>query len=279
MSRYEWNSTRDKIICQALRYIGVLAEAGNMPQQAQIDEAAEVLNAMVKSWQTKGVFLWTPEWINRAIPVSNVVEGSDGLVYTCVRSHTSTLDDKPVSGRNWSSVWKPMGAEYGSVWDSGTRYVSSADFSLPPGTVGINKAFVRKAGMVDLPIQLVSREVYLDIINKGITSSPRIAFLDTRTDNPQMFLWPIPVDTEEVIHVNRVRMLEDMATGEDTPDFPVKWIRALTYGLAADLADMYQVPTDTKQTMYQKAEQLFLEAKGSDMEPSDATFAWGAYAV
>lgn len=52
-----WTLNRDQIITAALRNIGAIA-TGETPSPAEINEASEALNMMIKVWQTEGAKLW-----------------------------------------------------------------------------------------------------------------------------------------------------------------------------------------------------------------------------
>lgn len=52
-----YNITRDQLIAGALRLIGGISQGGT-PTSAQVTEAAEALNLMVKAWEADGMPLW-----------------------------------------------------------------------------------------------------------------------------------------------------------------------------------------------------------------------------
>lgn len=54
----DFSQNRTEIIEAALRKIGALS-LGQSVTSAQMDTAVKALNMLVKSWQTKGLFLWT----------------------------------------------------------------------------------------------------------------------------------------------------------------------------------------------------------------------------
>ena len=51
------------------------------------------------------------------------VVGSDGNDYYCIKSHTATTDDKPITGANYPLYWKATGGTgVGAVWAADTEY-------------------------------------------------------------------------------------------------------------------------------------------------------------
>lgn len=275
---FDWTLSRDGIIKAALQKLGVIQSGdGNDPTATQITDAATALNLMVKSWQNKGVFLWTVEWVTKTFSASDEVTGTDSSVYTCIRSHTSAASNKPVTGANWSTVWRLRGST-GGVWTTATSYSSVGDFAVEGDTIGIEQAFIRSNNYSDTPLEIVRREKFHEITDKANTGEPSVLFFDNRL-TPQIFLWPIPNDTTDVLHVLRVRMLENFDAAANNADFPVRWLRALIYGLAADLADDYKRPIDEFDRLFAKAEKLFEEAKGADKTISDSDFISPAYST
>ena len=275
---FDWQLSRDQIITAALQKLGVVQSGdGNAPTANQITDAATALNLMVKSWQNKGVFLWTVEWVTKTLSASSQVTGTDGSVYTCIRSHTSAASNKPVTGANWATCWRLRGST-GGAWTTATSYSSVGDFAVEADTIGIEQAFLRNNYYADTPIQIISRPRFMEITDKSAEGQPSYLFYDGRL-SPQIFLWPIPNDTTDVLHVLRVRMLEDFDAAANNADFPVRWLRALVYGLAADLADDYKRPIDEFDRLFAKAEKLFDEAKGNDKMTSDSDFISPAFST
>lgn len=58
MTDYDFALSRTKILERAFRIVGVIAVGDSMTADQQV-QAAEVLNALIKSWQLENVFLWT----------------------------------------------------------------------------------------------------------------------------------------------------------------------------------------------------------------------------
>ena len=52
-----FNPTRDDIIKASLRICGAI-DAEETPTGAEISDASQALNIMIKSWQSRGIGLW-----------------------------------------------------------------------------------------------------------------------------------------------------------------------------------------------------------------------------
>jgi len=55
------------------------------------------------------------------------VTGTDALIYTCIRDHTSTAADRPITGSNWRFYWTQAGGT-GGGWVVTTAYDSHIPF-------------------------------------------------------------------------------------------------------------------------------------------------------
>lgn len=53
----------------------------------------------------------------------DVVTGTDSNIYVCIKNHTATTDDKPITGANYATKWELDSlAASGGTWASGTDY-------------------------------------------------------------------------------------------------------------------------------------------------------------
>jgi len=70
------------------------------------------------------------------------VVGTDGNDYYCIKSHTATADDTPITGENYPLYWKATGGTgEGAVWVLGTAYTEYyylyVDYSYLPTALSI----------------------------------------------------------------------------------------------------------------------------------------------
>jgi len=58
------------------------------------------------------------DWIS-----GDVVQGTDSNYYVCIKDHTATTDDKPITGANYATYWlQDSAVSSGSTWTSGQAY-------------------------------------------------------------------------------------------------------------------------------------------------------------
>ena len=54
---------------------------------------------------------------------TNLVLGTDGLNYTCVKDHAAEAENRPITGASWATYWAQQGTG-GGTWGAGTGYSS-----------------------------------------------------------------------------------------------------------------------------------------------------------
>lgn len=118
--------------------------------------------------------------------------------------------------------------------------LNGVDYPLSASTIDILSAVVRNAdgvgtsSQVDLTIDRVSREYYLNIPNKLTEGRPVQYFLD-RQISPVLYVWPKPNTTYYLVVDKLVRM-DDAAAGVNTLQVPFRFYPCLAAGLAYYIA-------------------------------------------
>lgn len=135
--------------------------------------------------------------------------------------------------------------------------------ALDAEIIGLDKAWVVESGE-DLPLEVISWSRYLDIYDKETNSGRPFAIAFKPTPSPSVYLWPSP-DAVYSIKALCIYPLQDFDLAAGTGDTPVRFQRALKYGLAEDLFDEYPGPMNEREYVRGKAFELFREAKLSDM--------------
>ncbi len=79
-----------------------------------------------KDLDLRGLYIWP---LPQGIGTQSVIQGSDSLVYRCIRSHTSALSSQPVTGGNWRLLWEQGGASV-TPWAADTAYTACAQLRL-----------------------------------------------------------------------------------------------------------------------------------------------------
>lgn len=150
-----FNQVMSEIIEGALELVEVLSP-GDEPTTEQSTTCKTALNRFVKSLQAESVKLWSLEWRARTFFASSEVTGSDGLIYTCIRSHVPSVLNKPITGAEWQLYWEQKGT-------TGGAWVASISNTLD------NAAAVDAGnGQVDIPIT-----------GHGLAGTERVRFIDT----------------------------------------------------------------------------------------------------
>ena len=222
---YDFNLTRTQIIDRAFRIIGVLdPDNSEVLTGAQYDQGQIALNSLVKSWQTRSIFLWT------------LVKQTQALT------------------------------------------ASTASYTLGNDVMGIDAAYYTQ-GTQDIPVEVISYREYESLRQKQSTGNPTTVALGPEITTPTMYIWPIlPAGHAglTLTYISVIR-LQDMDTASGNADIPQRFINALVYGLADDLADEYGVPLGERQRISSKYEAYFAFAKQSDQEWQEYEFVHSAF--
>lgn len=259
----DFTQTRDSIIQQMLETNKAIS-IGDTPPAALVTMASTVLNQFVKFLETAhDVRLWTLDWAQKTFSAASEVTGTDGLVYTCIRSHTSAASNRPVTGANWSTYWKQTGST-GGGWVTSTAYISTGDFTLGADTIAIEKAFLRKDG-IDTPITVIGHQEYFDIADKGTEGNPTRLWFDNKLV-PTVYLNPQLDDITDVVHYLRIRRFEDFDAAADNADFPVQWVEPLVMGGAWRISPRFNLSLQERNQLKQQADEALMLAIGGDNE-------------
>ena len=221
-SDYDFNVTRNEIIERAYRLIGALSVGETMTAE-MLTQAVIALNSMIKSWQSRNVFLWT------------------------LRDFTQTL-----------TAGDP------------TYPLSSTD----PSVYAIDRAYLR-IDNDDRHIRVASYRQYQDIYNKTDPGDPVLIALDNQL-SPTMYVWPVPTQARTIYYSGIVK-LKDFDTAGGSPDFPVRYVEAITYGLAHKLSSEYGLPLAERRELERQAQMEFQEAKSGERERAESDFVGGAF--
>lgn len=222
LTDYDFNSTRNEIIERAFRIIGK-NPPGEPLSGEMMTQAIIALNSMVKSWQSKHVFLWT-------------------------------IDD------------------FTQSLSAGVASYSLA--ALEPPVYALDRAYLRMDNL-DRQCDVASWRQYWDIPNKTAVGDPTIVALDTNI-TPTLYVWPVPTQTRSLKFSALVK-LKDFDTAGGNPDFPVRYLDALTFGLAHALSFEYGLPIAEKRELERQYQASFQEAKSGERERADYEFCDGAH--
>ena len=260
--------TRNTIIEQALKMIGVIAEGEN-PTSDQISDAAIRLDWMVKEWQSTGVHLWSEEEATLFLVAgqASYTLGS-GSTEHCTTSFTeTTLSADEAIGQTELSMTSTtdavIGDYVGVVQDDNTIHWStiltvspfvindaltvaaSSGNAVYYYTTKINKPLRipdarRRENSIDISMIHMGRSDYLNLPQKSTQGSPVQYYYKPNIDSGILYIWNTASNAStQQVKFSYLDLLDVFATSASAPDFPNEWISALTYNLALRLAPDY----------------------------------------
>jgi hypothetical protein len=204
--------TAQDVITAALKRCRVLS-AGGVPSVNDLTDCLLELNNMLKMWETKGRLLW----LNDLIQVPLI---TNKMSYTI----GPNADVNP--------GYRPLRIFEGSY----IRYTCSG--ACPP----------------DTQLLILSRLEYDQFTQKCALGIPNSIYYD-----PQMglgnydpyahgwgvlYVWTAPSDLTRTIFLEVQRPIQDVSAAGVTFDLPLEWYYALVKCLAAEVADLYEIPED-----------------------------------
>lgn len=145
---------------------------------------------------------------------------------------------------------------------------ASLTSTLDQTIIGLDEAWCVDAND-NIPLEVISWRRYLDIVDRETATGRPTTIAFKSTPAPTVYFWPVP-DAIYTIKMLCVFPLKDFDDANLSGDVPVRFQRALKYGLAEDLFDEYPGPMNERQYVQGKAATLFREAKIGDM-PAETT--------
>jgi len=143
------------------------------------------------------------------------------------------------------------------------------DYSTGVLSVLMHSAFVRDSNADDWSLTFITAEQYDTIVDKTDTGRPKYAFV-VRDPNLyyQIKVHPVP-DTTYTMYYRSVEDISQPTDREDGLAVPQRWEDVIVYGLASNLADLYQIPDNMYARVNNKFQMLLELAKGRDHAVQD----------
>lgn len=221
---------RNTIIATILRRLRILQD-GATATANQISDTAQAINIWLKNVQSQGLIV--SQFAQVSFPCQNAK-----VSYTI-----------GPSGADVTS-WRPLRLYDGSFW---RKTVSGV--------------------VTDTPLQLYSRQQYEQQTTKAATGSISAVYYQPNIDiaggltSPgtgwgTVYLYLPTTDTTITVYLNVLRPIYDLgSTTTQEIDLPSEWFQAIIWGVAADMADEFEVPEDRLMRLQKKA-QFYLEQLG-----------------
>lgn len=196
------------------------------------------------------------ELINAAMRVAKALREGDVANATQINNGVSALN---MLVKNWGTqglwLWTyqqlsiPMSASTQSytIGPSGATVTNTRPLRLLDGT------FVRQ-GTTDTPLQMLSRQAYMQITTKGNTpAQPNSVYYDANmytsgvitspsVGHGTLYVYVPAADNTYTIYANMQRPIYDLTSPTDEVDMPQEWFVALKWALALELLPEYNVP-------------------------------------
>lgn len=165
-------------------------------------------------------------WTAAEVPL-NFQVSADGVTWTTVGTTTDPNTGSLVSNRAAGTYW------YDVPQLNAQRYFQAVPVT---GTVSISAASAYNTPS-EIKMARINADSYWGMPNKAFQGRPLQFWLD-RQIPPQMKVWPTPdsAAAQNVILVYTTRQMQDVGTLADSLELPPRWILAITYRLAAELA-------------------------------------------
>jgi hypothetical protein len=258
----DYSVDRDDILQQVAEKLKII-EIGGTLAAAHVTVLVAILNQFAKT--VPGLKIWKTEWTQKTFSAASEVTGTDSNVYTCILSHTSAANNKPITGANYTTYWKQTG-DTGGTWVTSTAYASTGDFTDSASFLGISKAFL-KDGETSTPVEIIATKEFMEISNKGDIGDPINLWYNKNSG--KIHTWPQLEDTDKVLHYLRRLRIEDFDAGADNPDFPIEWVNSLVYGTARDALTHYAVDENRQRLIINRAKYYIAQANSTDYEESE----------
>lgn len=300
---YNYSRTRDQIIYGAMRLVGT-KDAGKTASSAEIDDAAEALELMVKAWQGQGLHLWKqkeatlfvqngtrsyslgPTGDNATASYAETTLSADAAAGAATITVTSAtgisnadylgivLDDDTiqwttVNGAPAGTTVTPTAVLTGAATSGNAVYAYTTKIQRPLRVLSVRR---EDSSGNEVEIALISRDQYFALPNKTTEGVPSQAYYDPQLDNGTFYLWVVPEDVDSVYNLTYLEPIQDFDSTSNDPDFPAEWLEALKYNLAVRLAPEAGLPKAERQWLKAEAEQYLAAVTSFDNEPGSFFF-------
>lgn len=213
---YDYTKNRDQIISRALRIVGAIGQ-GETPSTEAITEASEILNDLIKEWETDGMQLWCVKEYSFT-PVAGTSSYTIGTGATINEIAPTKL--LQAWNRSTTNLDTPVllitRHEYNMLGSKTTQGTPTQLWYNPPGEI----SGTENQGTITLYV------------------TPDANYVSNFT-----------------IRFTGVRPLQDFDSSTDVMDFPQYWGNAVVWGLADQLSYEYGVGLSERAMIAKKAEQ------------------------
>ena len=300
----DFTLTRNEVITLSYKKIGRFAQ-GKTLSAAQVADASDNLNLMLKAFQRKGlkVFLRKRATLFLALSDSQYGLGTagDNATYSYTRTQikvaavatATTIDVDSTSGMAAADF---IGFELddGSLqWTTVTSVTDSDTVVIPaPGLsdacavdnyvyfyrtkidrpLRIVEAFIRDEDSNDRPVRVISEKEYYELSNKNSDGAVTSIYYDAQLTTGQLYVWPQTSIVTDLLEMVVHRPIEDMDGSADTFDVPVEWLEPIVWGLSWRMGPDAGISEARIAALKSVADEFLAQAEGHDIEDASVTF-------
>lgn len=296
----DFTMTATQVINSAFNKIGVKA-AEQALEPGEFQDGIDALNLMMKAWQAQGLHLWsktegvlfldvgkTDYFLGPTGDEATLLDDFIGTTTTSAEATSSAVIE--VVDTTGMVALDNVGVELDSASRHWTTIVSVDSSTQITITVGLPSA--AKSGstvftftnLIQRPLRVLStrrktfnedneisvnswsRDEYFNQVNKASSGTVVNFYYSPKLGNGRFYVWQTASNVNDIVRITFERPIEDVDIGDDTLDFPVEWLEAIIYNLAARLADDYDAPPIKLQTVNTKAAQFLDDLIGFDEE-------------
>jgi hypothetical protein len=197
-------------------------------------------------------------WLGASVAY-NLQTSPDGVVWTTVESVSNP--NQTAGEWTWTDIDGSMAMRYFRV-------------IAPGGLLDQDEVLVGNTPN-EIVMARLNRDSYANLPNKTFTGKPLQFWLDRTLNEPVMYIWPVPNESQAlgqvVTYVKRYIM--DVGTLTEEIEVPQRWFEAIVYQLAARLAEeLPQVDPSMLPVLDQKAMRALNEAEIEERDNSPIYF-------
>lgn len=173
--------------------------------------------------------------------------------------------------------WQNRGINLFTV-DQGQQVLTpgTSTYDIPADTIDLLEHVIRTgsgSNQQDLSISRISVSNYATIPTKTATGRPIQIWIQRLRDNPKITLWPVPDNSQPYTLVYwRLRRIQNVGTGVNTPDMNYRFFPAFVSGLAYYIAIKTPELSERAQLLKADYDEQFNLAAGEDREKASDRF-------
>lgn len=147
---------------------------------------------------------------------------------------------------------------------SGQRVVVHGGASSRPLRI-LHATFVQTSG-IEIPVTVVGLNQYREFPDKTSTGACLNMAYDPQLDNGTIYVWPVASENEVELNLLVQKTIDDIDASTDDFEVPQEWLEVIVYGLAARLADIYQLPSTIRGLLWNLYKDMLAEMVMIDSE-------------